>query len=189
LDLTTNAKECAEFRRHHAPETVPQTTCRATHNTRMGGQGVKCLNCGSGELMNSDGGLFCRNCWQLAEETPKPPASSLRAPQTREAEPPEQSAIDSEKALVRAITRALTRRGWRVCHVGQFVAKGSGTTVGFPDLCCIKPATAPYPAIIKLIEVKHGRNQPTLEQQAFYEMGAAAIVWSVADALEYCGEV
>jgi hypothetical protein len=147
----------------------------------------KCLNCGSDNLMNSDGGLFCRNCWQLADGAQKPAVSSLRCPQTRETAKSVQSAIDSEKALVQAITRALTVRGWRVCHVGQFVAKGSGTTLGFPDLVAIKPADPPYPAIIRLMEVKFGRNKPTLEQRAFYEMGAAAIVWTVADALEYCG--
>ena len=150
---------------------------------------MKCQYCGSGELMNSDGGLFCRECWQLADGAQKPPISSLRCPETRETDKPPVSVIDSEKALVKAIARALTQRGWRVCPVGQFVAKGSGTTVGFPDLCAIKPATPPYPAIIKLMEVKFGRNKPTLEQQAFVAMGAAGIVWTVADALEYCGEI
>lgn len=147
----------------------------------------KCRNCGSGDLMNSDGGLFCRNCWQLPDGAQKPPIKTLRDTETQERAKPVQSAIDSEKALVQAITRALTDRGWRVCHVGQFVAKGSGTTVGFPDLVAIKPACAPYPAIIRLLEVKYGKNKPTADQQAFVEMGAAAIVWSVADALEYCG--
>lgn len=146
---------------------------------------LTCPTCGNAKLLSSDGGLFCRNCWQTVDEFSVP--LPLRATYSAQTLDHDQS-IGSEKALVQAIREALTCRGWRVYRIGQHVVKNAGSDPGCPDLLVIKPACKPYPAVIRLIEVKFGRNRPTKEQQEVIDTGAARAVWSVAEALEYCGE-
>jgi VRR-NUC domain. len=138
--------------------------------------------------MHSDGGLFCRTCWELADEQPQPAGMTPRATHNAQMPSTEAITIDSEKALVREITRQLTTRGWRVYHIGQLIARGSGSTPGVPDLLCVKPALPPYAALVRLIEVKFGRNQPSAAQQELIDAGASVAVWSVAEALQATGE-
>jgi hypothetical protein len=152
------------------------------------GNAMKCPTCGNGELMNSNGGLFCRECWNVAEVSQTTATNALRATHTEKRRLDDIPVIDCEKALVREITLQLTRRGWKVYHIGQLVARGSGSTPGVPDLMCVKPACRPYPAMVRLIEVKFGKNKPTTEQQELIDAGAACAVWSVREALDYCEE-
>ena len=150
---------------------------------------MTCPVCHNDKLLTHDGGLFCRNCWEVVEEPRKPSQFTPRATHNTQRALDDIPAIDNEKALVREITLQLTRRGWRVYHIGQLVARGSGSTPGVPDLLCVKPALPPYPALVRLIEVKFGKNKPTAEQQELIDAGAAVAVWSIGEALAYCGEV
>lgn len=131
-------------------------------------------------LLNSDKGLFCRTCYKVIEtvfEGQKParkPVQPLKSAET----------YKNEAELVEAIREALEARGWQVWRIGQHVVKGSGSDAGVPDLLCVYPRHGYHPAIVRLIEAKHGYNKPTPEQQVLIDIGASVAVWSVEEALE-----
>lgn len=148
-----------------------------------------CSRCGSASLLPSNDGLFCRQCWQLVDAPAEYSVSLPHATQSEKRAIDDIPVIDCEKALVREITRQLTARGWRVYHIGQLIARGSGTTAGVPDLLCVKPAQPPYPAIVRLLETKFGKNRPSAAQQELIDAGASVAVYTVREALAAVGEI
>lgn len=149
---------------------------------------VENINCPKCERrLNSAGKDWwcCTVCGDVFPKLQTPPV--VRRDRLAQPPKPEQWR-GSEAQLVEAIREAVTARGWRVYRVGQHVVKGSGSDAGVPDLTCILPQRPPYPAIIKLLEVKVAPNKPTAEQQEIIDIGGAYAVYSVLEALEALGE-
>lgn len=137
---------------------------------------MKCSLCG-GACVNSDRGWFCYPCQRLSKGFS---ITSIK--------PATDSPFRNEAELVQAIRKALIGRGWLVYRIGQHRADRAGTDAGVPDLMCIRAGTPPYPPIIKLIEVKFGKNQLTPAQKKLTDLGAAFEARSIENALKICGE-
>ncbi len=87
----------------------------------------------------------------------------------------------AESDLVQAITDALTHQGYLVCVVGQARAKGSGTTVGYPDMSFRR---AEWPrGLVCLVEVKTATGSMEPEQETLHAGGWSFVVRSVAGAI------
>lgn len=119
------------------------------------------------------------------------PQRPLPAPGTRPAAVPgvsgrrslSQRMIDlAESDVVDAIQGEFEGRGWRVLRVGQRRAKGSGTTVGCPDLFLRDPG---WPRAMWFgCEVKGPGGHVRPEQQALADAEGIIIVRSVTEAVE-----
>lgn len=144
-----------------------------------------CKKCG--RRLNSAGNDWCCTvCGDVFPKLQTPPVVRREKP----AQPPKHEQWrGSEAKLVEAILKTVTARGWRVYRIGQHIVKGSGSDAGVPDLLCILPQRPPYPAIVRLLEVKVKPNKPTAEQQEIIDIGGAAAVYSVQEALEALGEI
>ena len=94
-----------------------------------------------------------------------------------------------EAKLVREITKTLELLGWKVGRIGQFDVRGSGSSIGIPDLLCAKKIGYGTHVKVRLLEVKAGKNKPSAAQQEWIDIGASVAVWSVEEALEACGEL
>jgi hypothetical protein len=90
-----------------------------------------------------------------------------------------------EKDLCRQIVAALRRKGFTVLEVGQLIARGSGTTVGTPDLFVSRPSWGLWQAME--VKTEKGRIRP--EQQAIAATGLSAIVRSVSQAIELAAQI
>ena len=89
---------------------------------------------------------------------------------------------DSEDDLVEKIRRALEGLGYEMCVVGQRKAKGSGTTVGYPDLSVRHPR---WPVgNVLLLEAKTAEGRLSPEQEDLHGRGWSVVVRSVEDAVE-----
>jgi hypothetical protein len=84
-----------------------------------------------------------------------------------------------EKDLVRSICQELEAHGFVVLQVGQLRARGSGTTVGTPDLFAARPPVNQWVGM----EVKLAGGQVRVEQQALVDLGVSIIVRSVDEAV------
>lgn len=148
-----------------------------------------CPRCGTATLTSSDG-PFCPRCWEPAHVPALQIPGALRVfDSIRPAEAtPEPETYDRESELVQAIRAAFQARGWLVYCIGQHVVRGSGSDEGVPDMLVVKPACAPYPAVVRLLECKIGRNGATEAQQKLIDAGASYLVRSVREALEAAGE-
>ena len=102
-------------------------------------------------------------------------------------EKPDPNAYDGpEKKLVSAIVRALESRGATVFQCGQLIAKGSGSTVGLPDLICsVRGSERPMRFVG--VEVKNKGGAIRTAQLELAKRGAIVIVRSVDRALEVTG--
>lgn len=119
------------------------------------------------------------------------PQRPLPAPETRAAAVPGvsgrrslgQRMIDlAESDVVDAIQGEFEARGWRVLRVGQRRAKGSGTTVGCPDLFLRDPG---WPRAMWFgCEVKGPGTHVRREQQALADADAIVVVRSLAEMME-----
>lgn len=88
---------------------------------------------------------------------------------------------EDEAALVADIIHALKLNGYGACVVGQLRAKGSGTTIGYPDLSVRHPS---YPrGLACLIEVKTAEGTLSTEQEDLHKDGWSHVVRSVQEAL------
>lgn len=87
-----------------------------------------------------------------------------------------------ESELVAEITKALETAGYRVAVVGQLKAKGSGTTMGYPDMSVRRP-TWPR-GMVCLLEVKTATGTLLPEQETFHAGGWSFVVRSVEYALQ-----
>lgn len=87
-----------------------------------------------------------------------------------------------EKDLVQDIRTHLEALGYLVATVGQYRAKGSGTTVGYPDMS-IRHALWPR-GMALLLEVKTKAGKPSSEQERLHSVGWSYIVRSVDDAVD-----
>lgn len=86
-----------------------------------------------------------------------------------------------EADLVADIIHALKVNGYGACVVGQLRAKGSGTTIGYPDLSVRHPS---YPrGLACLIEVKTAEGTLSTEQEDLHKDGWSHVVRSVQEAL------
>ena len=98
---------------------------------------------------------------------------------------PQPSFVDfdgEEQDLVEDICTELTRRGYLVCVVGQRKAKGSGTTVGYPDMSFRCPQ---WPrGMACLIEIKNADGEMTREQRNLHNQGWSYEARSVAEVIE-----
>jgi hypothetical protein len=86
-----------------------------------------------------------------------------------------------EAKLVADITEALKAQGYLVAVVGQRKAKGSGTTVGYPDMS-VRRARWPR-GLACLLEVKTATGELRQEQETLHAAGWSYEVRSVADVL------
>ena len=86
-----------------------------------------------------------------------------------------------EARIVDAITDAATALGYRVARVGQGIARGSGTTVGYPDLS-IRRRGWPV-GVVCLVEVKTLRGRLSEEQQALHDQGWSFVARDARQAL------
>lgn len=86
----------------------------------------------------------------------------------------------AEATLVAAITEALVEQGYLVCVVGQLHAKGSGTTVGYPDMS-VRRRTWPD-GMACLLEVKTATGALEPEQELLHNEGWSYVVRSVSGA-------
>jgi hypothetical protein len=86
-----------------------------------------------------------------------------------------------ESELVADITKALKEQGYLVCVVGQYKAKGSGTTVGYPDMS-IRRRTWPR-GLTCLLEVKTASGALSPEQETLHADGWSYEARSVAEAV------
>lgn len=86
-----------------------------------------------------------------------------------------------ESDLVADITKALQEQEYLVAVVGQHKAKGSGTTVGYPDLS-VRRRTWPD-GLACLIEVKTATGELSGEQEDLLKLGWSYVVRSVAGAM------
>ena len=87
----------------------------------------------------------------------------------------------AESELVATITKALQHQGYLICVVGQLHAKGSGTTVGYPDMSVRRRAWPDGMAC--LLEVKTATGDLSGEQEDLLKLGWSYVVRSVAGAL------
>lgn len=86
-----------------------------------------------------------------------------------------------EDELVTQIVATLGDAGYEVCVVGQRKAKGSGTTVGYPDLSVRSPH---WPVgMAMLMEAKTATGELSVEQEKLHARGWSVVVRSVDDAL------
>lgn len=88
-----------------------------------------------------------------------------------------------EKLLVARIVHVLESRGCTVIQTGQRKAKGSGTTVGCPDLF----VTCEEFEFWVGMEVKTAEGRPSTEQQALIDKGWVQLVRNEKEALEAIG--
>ena len=87
-----------------------------------------------------------------------------------------------ESELVDEILDAAKERGYLCCAVGQNKAKGSGTTIGYPDLSFRRKG---WPrGMACLIEVKAEGGKLSPEQTELFNAGWSIVTWSVDGALE-----
>jgi hypothetical protein len=86
-----------------------------------------------------------------------------------------------ESDLVADITKALREQGYLVAVVGQHKAKGSGTTVGYPDMS-VRRRTWPD-GLVCLIEVKTASGELSGEQEELLKLGWSYVVRSVDGAI------
>jgi hypothetical protein len=94
-----------------------------------------------------------------------------------------QAAFDGEEQeLVEAIRSEVIQHGYLVCVVGQRKAKGSGTTVGYPDMSFRRPEWLRGTAC--LIEIKNADGEMTREQKDLHKDGWSYEARSVAEVLE-----
>lgn len=101
----------------------------------------------------------------------------------------------TEKALVQAITEALRARGCRVMRCGQYIARGSGSDAGLPDLWVRPPVLRNCPDCHETtprgwwigLECKTARGTLSPAQRELADAGAIIVVRSVADALRAVG--
>ena len=87
-----------------------------------------------------------------------------------------------ESELVDEILDAAKERGYLCCAVGQNKAKGSGTTIGYPDLSFRRKGWPCGMACLIEVKAKDGRLSP--EQTDLFVKGWSRVVWNVAGALE-----
>lgn len=92
-----------------------------------------------------------------------------------------------EADLVKQIKDTLEPLGYQVAGIGQRIAKGSGTTVGFPDLAVRHPTWPRGVAV--LLETKAGRNRLTTEQDKLHRSGWSYEIRTVAEAFDAVQEV
>lgn len=86
-----------------------------------------------------------------------------------------------ESDLVTDITKALEGQGYLVAVVGQHKAKGSGTTVGYPDMSVRRQA---WPdGLACLLEVKTAQGELSPEQEDLLKRGWSYVVRSVSGAM------
>jgi hypothetical protein len=91
-----------------------------------------------------------------------------------------------EKDLCRQIVATLRRDGYIVLVVGQLIARGSGTTVGTPDLFVSRTT---WGGLWQAMEVKTATGRVRPEQQALVDAGFSAIVRTAEQALELAAAV
>ncbi len=96
---------------------------------------------------------------------------------------PEDLAFDGpESDLVESIIAAVTERGYVLCSIGQRNTKGSGTTIGYPDLSVRRSGWPCGMTCLIEVKTKDGRLSP--DQQKLFNAGWSYVVWSVDGALE-----
>jgi hypothetical protein len=108
------------------------------------------------------------------ELEPAVPASVTSAPVSAAFE-------GAESDLVAEITKALQEQEYLVALVGQYKAKGSGTTVGYPDMS-VRRRTWPD-GMACLLEVKTAEGQLSGEQEELLKLGWSYVVRSVSGAI------
>lgn len=107
---------------------------------------------------------------------PKPATSPGVAPKLQP-----DAFVGAESELVAAIKKALTAQGYLSCQIGQIKAKGSGTTIGYPDLDFRRSS---WPRGMSChLEVKTSTGAMEPEQAALYADGWSYVVRSVAEAV------
>jgi hypothetical protein len=89
--------------------------------------------------------------------------------------------VGAESDLVAEITKALREQGYAVCVVGQAKAKGSGTTVGYPDMS-VRRARWPR-GLVCLLEVKTAEGSLSGEQELLHAEGWGYVPRCVVDAI------
>lgn len=115
----------------------------------------------------------------LALSTELEPAPLPEPTKTTTATP---DAYEGQEAdLVAEITKALQEQGYEVCVVGQHKAKGSGTTVGYPDMS-VRRRTWPD-GLVCLLEVKTATGTLSPEQEDLLKLGWSYVVRSVEGAV------
>ena len=102
-------------------------------------------------------------------------------------EPKDPEAWDGlEAQLVADITAAAKSEGWTVKVIGQKKAKGSGTSVGFPDMAFRRPE---WPcAVWVMIETKTADGRLTPEQEEIRKANGSYIARSVSTAMSCLAE-
>ena len=131
--------------------------------------------------------VLARELELVAEPATPTVLACMASPYPRKQEPAferrsEPAFEGEEEKLVEDIRQELTRRGYLVCVVGQRNAKGSGTTVGYPDMsfrCSDWPR-----GMACLIEIKNASGEMTREQKGLHKDGWSYEARSVAEVIE-----
>lgn len=112
------------------------------------------------------------------ELTPVAEEAAEKSPKTTEGR-----FVGMESDLVALIEFAAQSQGYKVGKVGQARAKGSGTTVGYPDMSFRRPE---WPrGMVCLIEVKTAEGTLSKEQLELHAEGWSYVAYSVDEALEH----
>ena len=113
------------------------------------------------------------------------PAVDQPAPTT---EPKDPEAWDGlEFQLVADITAAAKSEGWTVKVIGQKKAKGSGTSVGFPDMAFRRPEWDI--SVWVMIETKTAEGKLTPEQEEIHKERGSFVARSVGAAMSHLEEM
>lgn len=138
---------------------------------------MDCVKCG-GVMLRQPSFYVCQPCGYISPII----APSLHTEPSRGNS---EAFTGSEAQLVQAIRKELEGKGYIVLRVGQFVAKGSGTDIGTPDLFVSYPGINRWCAL----ECKVGRNATSEEQERLVYRGVSNVVRSVQDALDVVGRL